>query len=170
MRSTALQAILATAFLVGGCGQGADAPANEAAPANASNAAATPAAEVAPAGGPLSAYIGKYPGEKLDGVSFQDHPLVVSAVAAATDDQGLRDRVLGGNPGPSTPVALKDGKLISWSCQQHDCGDQNWSVLIDPAGTAAELCRHDAEKSGEASLWYRAGAAPETRAGGCPSE
>lgn len=152
--------------------------ANSATTANANALASAPAPAPAPAPSatdgsgapPLAGYVGKYPLEKLNGVAFQEHPLVVAGVEKAVADKAIRGWVLKDDSGPNTATALKDGRLLSWRCQQHNCGDHNWTVLIDPATAATEVCYHKLELTGEGSRWYRAGAAPQDRAEGCPSE
>lgn len=118
----------------------------------------------------LAAYAGKYPFEKLDGVAFMAHPLVIAGVEKAVGDAEVKRWVLKDDAGPSTPIVLKDGRLLSWRCQQHNCGDHNWTILIDPASAATEVCYHNAELTGEGARWYRPGAEPEKRDAGCQSE
>jgi len=133
---------------------------------------AAPVAEAVAAAdqGDLGAYVGHYPFDKVGGVSFIVNPKVLAAVRKTVTDKEILRWVTDPSAGPSDTVYRKDGKIAAWSCQAHNCGDHNWTVLIDSAGTSAELCYHDAEKTGADSRWYAPGAGkPETRSGDCPA-
>lgn len=119
------------------------------------------------AGIDLAAYAGKYPFDKVNDVAFFDQPVVKAAIAAAIPEKAVLGWVMGANGGPSAPIEVKNGKVASWACEQHNCGDHQWTVLIDPAGKAAEVCYQDAATLPGKTRWYRAGAAPETREGTC---
>ena len=133
------------------------------APAPSPTGAATPAAS-----GSLARYAGKYPFDKVDGVAFLDAPAVTGAVDRLIGDASIRKLVLGGD-GPGTPIARRDGKLIAWGCETHNCGDHNWSMLIAPDGSSAEICYHDAAAMHGRSHWYGDSALPAMRDGDCPS-
>lgn len=137
---------------------GNDAAANVAAPAS------------PPPAGLLSAYVGKYPFDKVEGRTFLDQPSVKAAVAATVGDAGVRRFVFTSN-GPNAPIALKDGRLLAWGCEAHNCGYHNWTVAITPDGKDAQVCfyQNDASAEGE-STWYLPGGRTEKRAGNCPSE
>jgi len=144
----------------------AAAPDMDAVPAAADNGAAAPAGGQ----GPLSAYLGHYPTDTVGGVSFVENPQVQAAVRKAVADREVLRWVMDPEAGPSDTIYRKDGRIAAWSCERHNCGDHNWTVLIDDAGTAAELCYHDVSKTGADSRWYAPGrAAPETRSGDCPA-
>lgn len=129
---------------------------------------ASPApADAGAAGVDLGAYAGKYPFDKVNDVAFFDQPVVKAAIAAAIPEKAVLGWVMGANGGPSAPIEVKNGKVASWACEQHNCGDHQWTVLIDPAGKAAEVCYQDAAALPGKTRWYRAGAAPETREGTC---
>jgi len=115
----------------------------------------------------LAAYAGKYPFDKVNEVAFFDQPVVKAAIAAAIPDKIILGWVMGEHGGPSAPFEVKNGKVMAWACEQHNCGDHQWTVLIDPAGTDAEVCYQDAAALPGKTRWYRAGAAPETREGTC---
>lgn len=124
-------------------------------------------AGIGAAGIDLAAYAGKYPFDKVNDVAFFDQPVVKAAIAAAIPEKAVLGWVMGANGGPSGPIEVKNGKIASWACEQHNCGDHQWTVLIDPAGKAAEVCYQDAAALPGKTRWYRAGAAPETREGTC---
>lgn len=122
----------------------------------------------ASATGPLSGYIGQYPFDEVGGVAFRDHPLVRAALSEAGGDNAPVDRILAG-PGPSTPIALADdGRILSWGCEQHNCGPHNWALLVAADGSRPELCYHD-EDATPATVWLVDGRVTE-RSGDCPSE
>jgi len=171
MKCFVLSTILLPAMLVA-CGAPATRSANNSATVanEAGNAtAAVPAGNQAQAAatGPLSVFVGRVPNQEVDGVFFADHPLVRRAVEAAVPDAAIRRWVL--SQGTSSVIALRDGRLVSSACEPHNCGPHNWTILIDPAGTSAEVC-YAVNSIGERATWYAAGRAPEERAGPCPTD
>ena len=182
MKGNGIAPGLALALLLAACGSSApqeghaatNAPAPQAAaavpPANAT-APKPPGPPVPPpAPAALAAYVGRYPVDAVNGVTFLAQPQVRAAVAAAVpDDAEIRNLVFEG-AGPTAPIARRDGRLISWGCEAHNCGPHNWAILIDEAGTAAEICYHDDSVDGEGSRWFAAGRPVETRGADCPSE
>jgi hypothetical protein len=139
MKNTAFAAVTA-ALLIGGCG--APVARHEASQArNASLPAA--AASPVPARADLSRFAGKYPFDPVDGKRFQDLPEVHAAIDAAVRDPGIREWIFTDKTGPSTPIAIKDGVLIAWGCEAHNCGPHNWSLVMKPDGTDPQLCYTD---------------------------
>jgi len=164
-------AAIALILAVAGCKQADRASSSNsatpvAAPSVAPAVSPAPPPKTAPAA--LGAYAGKYPFDKLDGVTFLDNPTVTAAVGALVPDAGIRKQVLAGD-GPGTPIASRDGKLIAWGCRTHDCGNHNWTIEIAPDGTAPAVCYHDASAMNDSSRWYLAPGRSEMRAEGCPS-
>ncbi len=161
----------ACALIVTACGTpAAQPPANKAATANQADANATaPAASnaAATASGPLSAYVGQPIYGEVEGVAFVNHPLVRSAVEAAVADAAVRRWVLRSDV-TTNPIALRDGRLIATGCESHNCGPHHWTILIDPAGTSAEVC-YAVNSTLERADWYVAGRPAEQRPGDCPT-
>lgn len=119
---------------------------------------------------PLSAYAGHYPFDRVRGITFFDHPRFRAAVTAAVPDRRVRRWIIEPS-GPVAPIGRRrDGRLVSWGCEAHNCGPHNWTVLIDAAGRRAEVCYYDASVMGQRSRWYAPGRAPALRNGGCPDE
>jgi hypothetical protein len=110
------------------------APAEPAPPAAA--AAAAPVAQAAP---PLSAYVGKYPFDEVDGVAFIDHPDVrraletsgapAEAIALARD----RDTVV-------VPIFRTETALVASGYDPRSGGGVNWNLAIAPNGEQAVVC------------------------------
>ncbi|MGU3389595.1 hypothetical protein [Sphingomonas sp. M1A8_2b] len=126
---------------------------------------------------PITAYVGKYPHDAVDGVGFFDRTEVATGLVDAVGDAKLRETIRG-RSGPETPVFTinrnvgKPGggpRIAAWGCEQHNCSDRNWTVLVDPKGGKTEVCYHDAAKMAARSEWY-SGGAPELRDEPCPSE
>lgn len=117
---------------------------------------------------PLTAYVGKNPNEAVDGVNFLDRTEVALALDDAVGDAAIRRSVRSG-AGPRTPIFAAGRRIASWGCEQHDCADRNWTLLIDPTDGKGEVCYHDARLTGAGSRWY-AGGAPVARSQDCPSE
>ena len=120
--------------------------------------------------GPLSVYVGKHPSETVDGTRFLDEPAVKAAVAASVTDAAVRDFVFKYD-GPDAPIAGKDGRILAWGCERHNCGYHNWSISITPDGASADVCfYHDDDSADGPSTWYLAGGGTEQRPGNCPSD
>jgi hypothetical protein len=117
---------------------------------------------------PLAAFADHYPFDRVRGVTFVTHPLVRRAVTAAVPDAAVRTWVLR-RSSTAGPIAARGGRLISWACEPHNCGPHHWTILIDPAGRAAEVCYFDESEDGR-SRWYAAGRAMQRRPGECPQE
>ncbi len=120
--------------------------------------------------GPLDAWVGKHPSEKIEGITFLAQPSVKAAVTAAVSDAKVRDFVFGYD-GPDAPIVKKAGRVLAWGCEKHNCGYHNWSVSITPDGSSAEVCfyQNDAKADGP-STWYVAAGKTELRPGNCPSQ
>jgi hypothetical protein len=165
-RRIAFGALIGAALLAG-CHSGDTGNAVSPAPQPTPTAVSTAAAPTVK--GALDSYLGHYPFDAVGGVRFLDQPAVAKAVAALVPDTKVRALVLGGE-GPGTPVARKDGKLLAWGCETHNCGGHDWSILIAPDGGEASVCYHDAATMRERARWYLAPGRSEMRDGDCPSE
>jgi hypothetical protein len=120
---------------------------------------------------PVSAYVGKYPYEKVQGVTFLKNPTVVAAVKKTALPKSVGKWVLSLDT-TQVPIAKISGKIVSHACEPHNCGDHQWAILIDPASGAADVCYHNPPDTGEAkSRWYLSTGKNELRDGSeCPSE
>ena len=147
----------------GAGGDGVAAPAGPAVSASA-DAATAPTAPAATAN--FAAYVGKYPFDAVNGVSWNDNPAVKAALAATIKDSALL-KTITDTPGPAAPIELVDGKVTAWACEQHNCGPHQWAVLIDPATGAADVCYFNEATSATEARWLLAGGKEEQRAGNC---
>lgn len=119
---------------------------------------------------PLSVYVGRHPSEEVDGRRFLDEPAVQQAVAGNVPDEAIRQFVFNYD-GPDAPITERDGRLVAWGCKRHECGYQNWSVVIAPDGTNAEVCFYENPDDPEGTAtWYLAEGRTEQRPGNCSSE
>ncbi|PZQ23900.1 MAG: hypothetical protein DI569_02725 [Sphingopyxis macrogoltabida] len=148
----------------GESGAGEDGVAAPAGPAVSADADADPAAPATTAN--FAAYVGKYPFDAVNGVSWNDNPAVKAALAATIKDSALL-KTITDTPGPSAPIELVDGKVTAWACEQHNCGPHQWAVLIDPATGAADVCYFNEATSATEARWLLAGGKEEQRAGNC---
>lgn len=135
---------------------------------NAGAASSTPAKPSAS----LSAYAGKYPGDKVAGKQFLDNPLVKAAIYAAVPDAENRDFIYG-TSGLEVPIFEKAGRLVAWGAAWRAEDLHNWAVAISPDGSEAEVCifkARDFEPSAEnqASQWFSAGKPSYWTDGQCP--
>lgn len=181
LRQSAILAAATAALALAGCGSGANDPAQTAqAGASDAEAAETGGTATAAAGAPsaastdaaaadLAAYVGKYPSDKVAGVSWNEHPAVLAAIRASVGDPAVRQAVLE-LPGPSAPIELIGGKVSAWSCEVHNCGQHQWTVMVDPASGAADVCYFNEEQDAGNSRWFLAGGTQEKRPGNCQVE
>ena len=128
----------------------------------------TPAIEPAASGTApdLTNYVGKFPFDEVSGVSWNEHPMVkAGSQKTVTDASVLEAMAMPG--GPSAPIATYLGKVGSWGCQVHNCGDHQWAVLVDPRTGETDVCYHNAAKVRDKSRWFLANGAEEIRPGNC---
>jgi hypothetical protein len=115
----------------------------------------------------LGAYAGKYPFDKVRGVTFLAHPVVTAAVARIVPSAPLRKTILDPDAGPADTISVAPASVHSWACQAHNCGDHQWSITIDRKSREGVVCLHDAATMGERSRWYLAAGRTEMRGGNC---
>ncbi len=164
---------LALALTLTACGGNADKAAADAPKAEATTEAGAPKAQPAStsplpptAGSKLASYVGKYPFDKVDGVAWTDHVLVKAGIAASVKDAAVL-KAITTTQGPSGPIELRGDKVMSWACEQHNCGSHQWSVLIDPRTGATDVCYFDEEADAAKSRWFLATGKEEKRDGNC---
>ena len=116
----------------------------------------------------LSAYVGKYPPDAVNGVRFLEHPDVRGPVEAVLPSADIR-RWIFGNTGPQTPIAARGTLIISHGCEAHNCSDRNWTVHIDQSDGSAQVCYFELQEMGQQSRWYTSQGS-ELRNEECPSE
>jgi hypothetical protein len=117
---------------------------------------------------PITAYVGKYPGDAVDGVGFYDRTEVSHALIDAVGDDKVRRRFTTRDQ-VSIPIwQTKDGRIAAHGCESHNCSDADWTFVLAADGTRGQACYHDAVTMGQSSRWYVAGAAPQMRPGDCP--
>ena len=158
--------IAGTCLMLAGCGGGDAAARNEAAPVAFEPPAIqrpTPIAGQAQTT-PLTAYVGRYPDDPVDGVGFFDRTEVATALDGAVTDAKLRRAIIH-NAGPRTPIFRVGSRVATWGCEANNCDNHNWTLLVDPASGKGEVC---VQQGGQAR-WH-AGGPPVARPGGCPSE
>jgi hypothetical protein len=119
---------------------------------------------------PLTAYVGHYPGDAVDGVGFYDRTEVARALNDAVGDERIRRRFVSRDAVTVPIVHTADGRLAAHGCVAHDCADTDWTFVLAPDGSHAEACYHDADTMGTRSRWFAPNRAPAMRAGDCPQE
>lgn len=139
------------------------------APANAGSTGGGSAGAKARAG--LAKYVDWRPRESEGGRSFLTEPAVRKAIAANVRDAQIRNFIYRYN-GPDAPIAMRrDGRVIAWGCEAHNCGFHNWAVAITPDGKRAEVCYyHNDDEPDGTSTWYLPGGRTVKRDGNCPDE
>lgn len=117
---------------------------------------------------PLTAYVGRYPRDAVDGVSFFDRTEVANILVDTVPDADLRATMIG-REAVQTPIFRSGSRVAAHGCEPRNCADHHWTVLVAANGNAdaAAVCHHDAETMRDASQWTtRRGS--ERRPGGCP--
>jgi hypothetical protein len=115
---------------------------------------------------PVEAYVGKYPFDKVDGVSFLDHPAVRAAVTRAVHDPKARAWLLDAKGSPFPQIRHENAELVVIGCQQHACDRRNWAIYFNPASNLARVCY---SATGAQSRWYNGRGGSRVLAGSCPS-
>jgi hypothetical protein len=160
------KAIVAAAMMLAGCAK------SEPAGNTAASMYVPPHVRPAtPAGGeppstPISAYVGKYPHDAVDGVMFYDRTDVATALIEAVGNNPVRNRFEEQRTGEK-PIFARGASVGATGCDG-DCRDRNWTFLLDTKGHQGTACYHDAGSMGETSRWFVNGKA-EMRPGVCPS-
>src|SRR5215213_6503483 len=86
--------------------------------------------------------------------TFLDQAAVRKAVETTVADPKICDFVFHYN-GPDAPIVMKDGRVLAWGCERHNCGYHNWSVSITPDGSSAEVCfYHNDDSADGPATWY----------------
>ncbi|HAE48474.1 MAG: hypothetical protein CMO30_07115 [Tistrella sp.] len=121
----------------------------------------------------LDLYVGAYPWEEVTTAGGRHLPPLLTlktvraairaAAPAGTDVVG---RALDPD-GPRTPVYRLKDRIHSWGCETHNCGANNWVVILAPDASAAEICHQDAGQV----FWYGNGTGREMPEGfACPDK
>lgn len=173
MRTIALTAVLTTGLMLAACseqGKETNKTESNAADTVEDNAAAN-AVQEAPVTADLSGYVGKYPFDTVEGVAFLDQPVVKDAVTKAVPDKALtREWLLNAKAGPAVPIFKQGTAVASWGCEEHNCGDHNWTIIADAATETAKICYHDAETMQDQSQWFDGKGSSAMKPDPCPSE
>jgi len=135
-----------------------------AAPANTTVAVSDNAAAPSVETPSLAAYAGKSPYDKVAGKTFTETDPVKAAIAGSGASAEAR-KWLADITGPASPIVLQNGKLVMNECQEHNCGDHNWTIAIAPDGTAPEICYYDMNL-GPKPQWFVGGKAVDRPAVG----
>lgn len=114
----------------------------------------------------LAAYVGHYPFDTVNGVAWNDHPAVKAGIARTVTNADVR-RTIETLAGPAAPIETYEGKVAAWACEAHNCGPHQWSVLVDPATGATDVCYYDESVDRDRSHWFLAAGTEEWRDGNC---
>jgi len=151
-----------TALTLAACGENPKTA--EASEAPSAKIAAPPSAPKADTG--LEAYVDHYPFDVVNGVTWNDHPVVKAGLAKTVTNAEIR-RTIETLAGPSAPIESYEGKLMSWACETHNCGPHQWSVLIDPSSGATDVCYYNESINRSRAHWFFAGGTEQWRDGTC---
>jgi len=105
----------------------------------------------------LTAYVDKYPSNKVGGTSLYDHPTYQRLVNVASPSSGVRHVVQTGDV--ESPVERQGQLLVARGCEAHTCDDHQWLVAIRLPNGPAAICYHDSALMDEEARWFIAGRA-----------
>ena len=119
-----------------------------------------------PAPPPLSAYVGKYPSDKIRGIDFRHHPTVRKAVMdALLMNATVRRTVM--EPGVEGPSERQGSLIVAHVCEPHNCGDHHWMIAVAAPRGPAAVCYHDQDLMSDESRWFIAARPTVRTTGGC---
>jgi hypothetical protein len=95
--------------------------------------------------------------------------MVLAGIRRSVTDRLVRDAIQDSS-GPAALIELINGKVSSWSCENHNCADHQWMVMVEPSSGATDVCCHNAARLPGESLWFQAGGNTEQRPGNCVIE
>jgi hypothetical protein len=105
----------------------------------------------------LSAYVGKYPVDKVAGTSLFDHPQFRTLVSDASPNMSIRATILNKDV-VQTPVGRQGALIVVRMCEPHRCSTHQWTVaILSPSGPAA-ICYHTSALMDEQARWFIGGA------------
>lgn len=100
----------------------------------------------------LTKYFNKYPFEEVDGVKFLDHARVQKAVRNSMPTPMIQTLLL--DPGnTSSPIEGVGGYMQSWACEQHNCGNHNWTIAVSYDGEKSAICYYNKDLT-KGSRWF----------------
>ena len=119
---------------------------------------------------PLTAYIGKYPFDEVQGVTFFQHPVVRAAIVASGVDRDIQ-RVLVFDDNVVGPITETKGRLLVHGYDPAGAGVVNWAILLVADRNKAAVCYSEGiEKDVTGADWYFEGRVAFTLYDPCPSE
>ena len=83
----------------------------------------------------LTAYVGKYPTDAVDGVGFYDRTEVARALNDAVGDERIRRRFVNRDAVTVPIFRTADGRIAAHGCMPHDCGDNDWTLMLGADGS-----------------------------------
>lgn len=118
---------------------------------------------------PLTAYVGRYPRDAVNGVAFFDRTEVANAFVDVAGDRRLR-RLITGRDAAQVPIFRLGDRVAAHGCEPRNCGNHHWTVLIAANGDLgrAEMCHHQSATMGDTSRWTTRTDVVQ-RPGGCPT-
>ncbi len=118
----------------------------------------------------LTAYVGKYPFDKIGGRTILEQPAVRAAITRLVKAEADRDFIYTSN-GVSHLIFRKNDRIVFAGCAHRACDTDNWTVAISPNGKQAEICVHNsASDTGEfvSTEWFE-DSGNVFRIGTCPA-
>jgi hypothetical protein len=114
----------------------------------------------------LSAYVGKYPLDKVGDYAFFQHPVVQEGLSRAVTDPKVL-AAIAAIKGPVGPVMRKDNDIAASQCEQHDCGARNYAIHVDATtNRVSSVCYYD-EQAGPIATWYKPDGSKVSEGDGC---
>lgn len=119
----------------------------------------------------LSAYVGKYVYDEIDGAGFLHHPQVRAAIEAAVPIGEVRDVLYTKDAVVSQIIKVGDKLLYTRGFDPASGGDINWGLLIAVDGSVAAVCYSQfTDKNTPEASWFTNGEKAFSLSLMCPSE
>lgn len=109
-----------------------------------------------------AAWVGRYPFDRVRGVTFLDLPDLRSRLRTMLPSDALTriDELV-----VASPIERHGTWIVASGCEPHNCSDANYSVVIHERSLEIALCLEDAslEEGTRELRWFRTGVAPRSR-------
>ncbi len=106
---------------------------------------------------PLSAFLGKYSFDHIEGYTVLSLPVVRNATVAALGNRRdilgwlWRDKVTSGT------ISRNSGLTLVPGCEPDDCGARNWAVVLKGDGRTAAVCYFTINSGIHGAFWFIGG-------------
>ena len=101
---------------------------------------------------PLLAHVGKHHADKVKGVAFLDHPLMIAGLTDAGVSARVRARMK--QYAVASAIRREGDLLVAGGCFPHFCDTDNFNLYVATDTGATALCMLDSEVAPDRAYWY----------------